>query len=226
MVTVGGIRFALKRISGSLKGLFKNKMAIVGLILLSGFVFAALAAPLLTPYGPQERVSGVLAQPDWVMNYPDGYYLSKNLVLPSTGTLTSPASIQEWTLSASPTTLASLQESYAQGITERKDSKGSLQLTYTGDGPGTVRIGETFQYPYRGPPTQFIANIHYLLTGASNASRVNVRVFIDRMQLPSAQEYLLLNQNESASGLWLPNPSYEKVYSLDTNNQDFRNFLK
>jgi len=51
-------------------------MAVVGVILLAGFVFAALAAPILTPYSAKEQVSGLEAQPEWVMNFPDGYYLS------------------------------------------------------------------------------------------------------------------------------------------------------
>lgn len=226
MVTVGGVRFAVKRIAGTIRLLFKNKMAIVGLVLLSGFVFAALAAPLLTPYGATQKVSGTLAQPDWVMNYPDGYYLSRNLVDPSSASFASPASLQAWTLSASPATLANLQESYAPGIHENgTNSQGSLQLTYTGNTPGTVRIGETFQYPYRGPPTQFIANIKYLLEGASNSTRLNVKVFIERTQQSGVQGYLLQNQNESASGQWLPNPSSTSLYNLDSNNQVLVNFL-
>src|SRR5713101_3373513 len=107
-------------------------MAIVGIVLLAGFVFAATAAPLLSPYGPNQKVSGSLAQPDWVMNYADGYYLSRNIVAPSSGTFTSPASINSWVLSASPAALANVQESYAQGTHFRPDSTGSIQLTYTG----------------------------------------------------------------------------------------------
>ena len=226
MVTAGGVRFAVTRIANTVKLLFKNKMAIVGLVLLSGFVFAALAAPVLTPYGPTQRVSGSLAQPDWIMSYPDGYYLSKNLVDPSSGFFGSPASLLPWTLSASPATMANIQENYAPTIHENgTGSQGSLQVAYTGNSPGTVRISETFQYPYRGPPTQFVANVKYLLKGASNSTHLNIKVFIERAQQNGVQQYLLQNQNESASGEWLPNASNEKVYNLDSNNQDLVNFL-
>jgi len=81
MVTREGLQFQLSRVTGTFRVMFKNRMAVVGLILLFGFVFAALGAPLLTPYGPTEKVSGLWAQPDWVMNFPDGYYLSKNIVV-------------------------------------------------------------------------------------------------------------------------------------------------
>jgi ABC-type dipeptide/oligopeptide/nickel transport system permease subunit len=206
-VTSAGARFALKRVSNTLKLVFRNKMAVVGLILLAGFVFMALAAPLLTSNIPAQTVSGNLAQPEWVMNFPDGYYLSKNLADPATGTFTSPASIQAWTLSASPVSLANVQESYSRGVQFLNDSKGSLQLTYTGNTPGTVRVLESFQFPYRGPPYRFIANIHYLLGHASNSTPVNVKVFIERSQPPGVQDYYLVNKNDTQSGLWLPTAS-------------------
>jgi peptide/nickel transport system permease protein len=219
LVTSAGIRFALKRVSGTFKLLFKNKMAIVGLVLLAGFVFAALGASVLSPYGPTQKVSGSLAQPDWVMNYPDGYYLSRNIAVPNSQTFTSPTSIQAWTLAASPGTLANVQESYAQGVTFRKDSSGSLQLTYTGDKPGTVSLSETFQYPYHGPPAQFVANVHYLLKGVSSIAPVNVKVFIQRYQQTGHQNYYLVNENETASSQWLPNAL------LDSNFQGLRSVL-
>jgi ABC-type dipeptide/oligopeptide/nickel transport system permease subunit len=219
LVTSAGIRFGLKRAAGTFKLLFKNKMAIVGLFLLSGFIFAALAASVLSPYGPTEKVSGSLAQPEWVMNYPDGYYLSKNIVAPSSQTFTSPASLQAWTLAASPGTLANVQERYAQGVTLRKDSSGSLQLSYTGNTPGTVTVSETFQYPYHGPPAQFVANVHYLLKGVSSLAPVNVKVFIQRIQQNSFQNYYLVNENETIGGQWLPN------VLLDSNFQGLRDAL-
>jgi ABC-type dipeptide/oligopeptide/nickel transport system permease subunit len=197
-------------------------MALVGLILLSAFVFMALAAPLLTSNAPVRTVSGNLAQPEWVMNFPDGYYLSRNLADPATGTFTSPASIQAWTLSASPVTLANVQESYARGVQLLNDSKGSLQLTYTGNSPGTVRILESFQFPYHGPPYRFIANIHYLLGQASNSTPVNVKVFIERSQPPGVQDYYLVNENDTASGAWLPTASQA---TLDSQTESLTKFL-
>jgi len=224
LAKAAGSHFTLKRISGTLKVLVKNKMALVGLVLLFSFVFIALAAPLLTSYNPGATVSGELAQPDWVMNFPDGYYLSKNLAEPATNTFTSPASIQQWTLSASPATLANVQESYAPHVNFTSASQGSLQLSYTGNSPGTVRVFETFQFPYRGPPDRFIANIHYLLSGATNSTPVNVKVFIERSQTPTAQDYFLVNENDSANGVWMPTAT-APVSTLDSKNLALGQFL-
>jgi peptide/nickel transport system permease protein len=196
-------------------------MAITGVILLAAFIIAAVAAPVLSPYGPKQQVSGRLAQPEWVMNFPDGYYLSKNVADPPVQTVTSPASIQAWTLTATTSTLANVVESYASGIHFRTDSKGSLQLTYTGDGPGTVMLSETFQYPYHGPPFQLVANIHYELTGASAATPVGVNVFITRSQQPSPQTYTLLSRNETLNGQWFP----DSQHAPDSNNFAWVNTL-
>lgn len=219
MVTREGLRFTLHRLSGTIRLILKNRMALVGLILLGGFVFSALAAPLLSPYVPNDKTSGVLAQPEWVMNYPDGYYLSRNIVVVSDPLFTSPSAVQAWTLTASPSTLASVQESYAPGVTSGVDSKGSLQLSYTGSGPGVIRLSRSFQFPYRGPPENFLADVRYLLTGPSPTTPVHVRLFIERLQ-PVVQDFYLplhtgiVNQNvvgtdanDTSNGQWLPSAS-------------------
>ena len=177
-------------------------MAIIGLFLLVGFVFMALAAPLLSPYGPQTKVAGPLAQPEWVMNFPDGYYLSKNVVVPGSPSFTSPSSVQEWTLSASPATLANVQESYSPGVSLTNQT-GSLRLAYTGDGPGNVTLSQTFQYPYHGPPFEFLATVNYLLSGTNSAAPLGVRVFIERFQQPGVQVYNLFTQNVTLNNQWL-----------------------
>src|SRR5215831_19247160 len=218
MVTSAGARFTLKRVTDTLKAIFKNKMAVIGLILLTGFLVAALAAPFLSPYSPTQTVSGNLAQPEWVSNFPDGYYLSKNMVIPTTGTFTSPASTQAWTLSASPATLANIQESYAPGLNYTAASNGSLQLTYSGSRPGTARISETFQFPYRGPPSRFIADIHYMLRQADASTPINVKVFIERVQDQGVQDYYLVNENESISNQWLPSAS-SAIPAFDSQTQ-------
>jgi len=220
LVTKEGVRFNLNRISGTFKLVVRNKMALVGLILLVGFVFAALGAPLLTPYGPNEKVAGVLAQPEWVMNYPDGYYLSKNVVVPSSSIIASPSDVQSWNLIASPPTLANIQESYTPNIVASSTSKGSIQLIYSGQGPATIRLSQTFQFPYHGPPENFLATVKYLVTNASLPSPVHVSLFIERQQ-PIVQDFYLplhtsrlpngnqigIDANETGNSNWLPPPS-------------------
>ncbi len=217
MVSASGIRFTIRRMTGTLKLILKNKMALLGLVLLSSFVFSALAAPLLSPYDPNQKVSGTLAQPEWTMNYPDGYYLSKNLVVVNDPLFNSPASVQAWTLTASPSTLVNLQESYSPGIYSRNDSKGSLQLAYSGTGAGVVRLTQTFNYPYRGPPYNFLARLRYLLSGVTASNPLHVRVFIERAQQPQPQDFYLYrgagdlttsaDVNDTISNIWRPGPS-------------------
>src|SRR5713226_5072579 len=130
MVTREGVQFQWRRITGNFKVLAKNKMALTGMSLLTFFVFAALAAPLLSSRGPNEVVSGRLAQPEWVLNFPDGYYLSKNLVVVQDPLFNSPTSIQQWIVTAPTSTLSNLDVSYAPGLSSTGASPGSIQLTY------------------------------------------------------------------------------------------------
>lgn len=216
MVTKEGLRFTASRIGGTLKLVAKNRMALVGLVLLGGFIFAALGAPLLSPYDPNGKVSGVLAQPEWVMNYPDGYYLSKNVVVVSDPYLASPSAVQAWTLTAAPSVLANVQETYNTAVTSSSQSKGSLQLSYTGSTPGVVTLTRSFQFPYNGPPENFLAQFQYLVSGASKAAPVNVKLFIERLQpdisyfnfplhtAPVGATTIGINANDTASSQWLP----------------------
>lgn len=194
-------------------------MALVGLVLLGGFIFAALGAPLLSPYDPNAKVSGVLAQPDWVMSYPDGYYLSKNVVVVSDPLFTSPSAVQAWTLTAAPSVIASVQESYNPTVTSSPDSKGSLQLSYNSPTPGVVTLSQSFQFPYRGPPENFLAQFKYLVSGGNPTTPVNVKLFIERMQpdnqyfnfpLHTAQRGATtvgIDANDTSTRQWLPPPS-------------------
>ncbi len=218
MVSRKDLRFQLKRLSGTGKVLLKNNRAVVGIFLLSAFVFAALAAPLLTPYTPGQEVSGAFAQPEWVMNFHDGYYLSKNIVAVNDPLFNSPASVQSWTLNASPSSLANLQVSYAPGVSSRLDSHGSLQIVYSGTGPGVAGLSQSFQYPYRGPPKRFIASISFLLSGASQAAPVHVRLFVQRAD---GQVFNLLSENDTINGKWLPPPTT----TLDSNSNYIQSFL-
>ena len=213
MVSREGLAFQWKRVSGTMGTLLKNKMAAVGLILLFSFVFMALGAPLLSPYIPTEQVSGVLAQPEWVTNFPDGYYLSKNIVVVDDPQFNSPSSIQAWTVTALPATISSLQLTYASGVVPTSNSKGSMQMNYTGTGPGLVKASQTFQYPYHGPPKEFIASIAYRFSGANTDQPIHIRLFIDA---GPGRVFNLINENETLSGKWLPPPST----SLDSVSDD------
>ncbi len=204
-----GANFTLKRILSGLKTLTRNKMAVVGLFLLTVFVFMALAAPLLTPYNPQVQVSGKYAAPAWLTNYPDGYYLSKNIVAPSTAAITSPASLQGWSLTAIPSAMANLRLSYDPNIHNIAASKGSLKIDYSGNSAVNVTLSETFQFPYHGPPFEFATSQSYLLQGASNSTPITARLFITRWEQPGFQTFYLSNESDNVNGQWLP--AYQSV---------------
>lgn len=204
--------FQLKRTSGTFRLLFKNKMSVVGILLLSAFVIAALGAPLFTPYSTSVTVSAAYAQPEWVMNFPDGYYLSRNIVVVSDPLFNSPSSIQAWTIAAPTSTLANLQVAYAPGVYSRNDSHGSLQMAYSGNTPGVVRMSQSFQYPYHGPPGRFVANAKFLPSGVSKTTPIHVRLFVERAD---GRVFNLLNENETAGGGWVPSATY----SLDSNSK-------
>lgn len=195
--------------------LTKNRMALVGLIILFGFIFSAVAAPLLTPYSPKGAgVSGASASPEWLMNFPDGYYLSKNLVVVQDPSFNSPAAVQAWTVTASPSVKTNLQVSYAQGVAPA-GSKGSLLLAYTGTGPASVILSQTFHFPYHGPPARFTGNIALFPSGVNGTQPLGIRVFIDRIgdqsfNLWSVNQTMGHEQLTSTQG-WL-RPSY----SLDS----------
>jgi len=210
LVSREGLRFQRKRIAGLFKTLFHNRMATIGVCLLAFFLFAALAAPLLTPFHPNDVVSGRLAQPEWIMNYPDGYYLSRNVVVVQDPLFNSPSTIQAWTVTAPTSTLSNLQLSYAPGIVPSASSKGSLQMVYSGSGPGKIQLSQTFHYPYRGPPADFTAYAHWLVTGASSSLPVHMRIFVQQI---GGQEFDLLSTNDTFSGVWHPQPPGDILYS-------------
>lgn len=113
--------------------------------------------------------------------------------------------------------MANLQENYAPTVRSGVSSTGSIQITYTGSAPGTLRLEQAFQFPYRGPPDNFFPTIRYLVTNLSAASPVNVKLFVERTQ-PIVQDYFLplhtkslaagnfvgADVNDTGSANWLP----------------------
>src|SRR3989442_10403988 len=143
-------RFQLHRITGLLGALMKNRMSAVGLIILALSGVVAVAAPLLTPYHDVQQVSGPDAQPAWVMGFPDGFYLSKNLVAIKDSSFSSPAAVQAVGLSRSRLDLSSLALSYAPEIADpATNAIGSLQLSHPVQGMARAILNQTFLYPYR-----------------------------------------------------------------------------
>jgi ABC-type dipeptide/oligopeptide/nickel transport system permease subunit len=85
-------------------------------------------------------------------------------------------------------------------------------MAYSGNTPGVVRMSQSFQYPYHGPPGGFVANAKFLPSGVSKTTPIHIRLFIQRAD---GQVFNLLNENETAGGGWVPSATY----SLDSNSK-------
>ena len=187
-------------------------MAVIGVILLVVYAFMALGASLLTSYAPYQQVSGSLAQPEWIMNFPDGYYLSKNIVVGQDPSFTSPATlVSEWTTSSVNGSLTSLpiQVSYASNATAPSDPGGSVRITNYGSRNESVRLSQTFQFPYNGPPKKFAASFEVYSATAGLGSPVHLRLFITRAL--DGHTFNIWDSNDTDTS-WTPSASE----SLDT----------
>jgi len=197
MPTRSDLNFQLKRTAGLLRTIVRNRRAALGLFLLLAFTFMAVAAPIIAPGNPNASVGGTFAQPEWVTNFPDGYYLSRNIQPVNDPFFSSPAAVQPWLL-ASSTPIYNTQVSYSSQIRAPLGSQGSLQLRYSGSGPSEQNVSLSFRYPYHGPPKEFLFQVVFIASGASNSTPIKERVFISE----GSQVYTVSSLNETTSGVW------------------------
>jgi ABC-type dipeptide/oligopeptide/nickel transport system permease subunit len=211
MPTRSDLNFQLNRVGSFFRSLLANRRSALGLLLLIFFIVLALGAPIWAPGNPNGAVSGSLAQPEWTMSFPDGYYLSKNIVVVSDPDFTSPAAVQPWALSTS-TTLSSVRMSYSPNI-RAPQTQGSLQLNYLGAGPAEVNASQTFQFPYHGPPRDFLVDLSILFSGATATAPFHLKLFIAE----GNQIFTILDtKNESVNGVW-------SRFQFSSEDRDVRN---
>lgn len=193
-------RFQLHRATGLLRALVKNRMSAVGLIILILSGFVAFAAPLLTPYRDIQKVAGPEAQPDWVMSFPDGYYLSRNILVVQDPSFSTPAAVQALAFTGSQRDLSSIAVSYAPRIADPTVSaSGSLQLFHPSSGVATAIVNQTFFYPYHGPPASLTATLSVLPMGATATHPIHIRVFVNQI---GGLNFNLWDENLTTSGNW------------------------
>ena len=173
-------------------------MAATGLVMLSISAIIAATAPLIAPYGAVQTVAGPEAQPEWVMNFPDGYYLSKNIVALKDPVFSSPSAVQALDLTGSKTDLSGLVLSYAQGMGEGA-SKASVQLTHQSSSVATAILSRTFHYPYRGPPSNFLAGLSIVASGVTMAQPVHLTVFVAQV---GGLRFNICDANLTKAGNW------------------------
>ena len=172
-------------------------MSAIGIIILVVSGFIALSAPMLTPYNDVQVVSGPNAQPDWVLNFPDGFYLSRNLLAVQDPSFSTPASLQSLSIAGSHQDLSSIAVSFTPRLADPRTSAiGSVELSHPTVGLASATVNRTFPYPYHGPPANFKASISVLPFGASVAHPINVRVFINQI---GGSSFDLWNQNITTS---------------------------
>lgn len=210
MVSKKGVRFQLGRAAGLIRLMLRNKMASLGLFLILIFSIVALSASLISPIRPTARVSGNLAQPEWMSNFPDGHYLSKNIVFIGDPSFKTPSAINDWNISISDSSSASTQYSWDPTVSAPTDPAGSLKITHQGLTPTTVVLSHTVFYPYQGPPYDFITSFNILAFGADQTHPAQLSLFLDRT---GDQNFNLWNDFENASGRWGP-----PAVSLDSNS--------
>src|SRR6266566_139566 len=203
-------RFQLLRVAGLFRNLLKNRMAALGLMMLIISSVVAVTAPWLAPFPAIKTVAGPQAQPEWVMNFPDGYYLSRNLQAVSDPTFSTPRPVQDLDVDGSSTALSNVLFSYAPGVGE-SEFKGSVQLAHPAQAVDTITLSRTFHYPYQGPPASFLATILFFAQGASKSQPIHMRVFVAQV---GGLSFDLWSDDITRSGNWTA-PSYQLLSRTD-----------
>ena len=217
----GKVAFNVRRFKNTFKLLLGNRLSIVGLVLLVLFIVVALAAPLIYTSNPQKVIVGSqLAQPEWVSLFPEGYYLSRNMVVVDDPSFSTPSSLREWSYQVSSTAQAPYV-SYSYSSSAPTAIGGSLEISSTSSANVTATVSKSFHYPFRGPPGIFQVDIKgdkftAKVDGISSSQQVSLKVFIDK----GDKRWTLwsVNVTQMQTGTWL-SPSYplsSNDYAFDT----------
>jgi len=159
-----------------LKAFLQNKRATIGLSIILLFSLIAAAAPLFTPYNPTQSkyLAGTRALPIWMRYFPGGEKLSENL-FPAKDPNFKDANIKHnWNLTA---TSPYITFEYVAGI-----GNGSLGIIFSRKSSKIPQIAEAkitfdFNYPYKGPPGRFDANVKIYVENA-NGVPIQLTFFI------------------------------------------------
>ena len=209
------LRFNLRRTYKFLKVLLSNRMAALGVIMLIIAIGAALVAPVLYPGNPQlVKVSGDFAQPGWVAYFPDGYYLSNNMVVVSDPSFANPSALQEWSYNYPRAQGAFLSFAWSPSTPVGPPS-GSLQITSNASSSLGVTVSKVFHYPYHGPPSKFQLRAFQIdAQGASINQPFQVSLFLTR---GTEKTYTFWSTNVTNSNQWI-----SPRYLLDSDADQFK----
>jgi len=186
----------IAKLTGFLRLFVRNRRAVVGVGILTIFIFVALFAPLIAPYDPidDHYVADKLALPGWVMSLPGGEKLSDNFRLQVTSGFPTSESLQEWDFATTGDTqdlIFDIQHDPFVGY--RKPGSAALIFERTENVPPigeqvTATLKKEFHYPY-GSPGRFSCSIAMIFSGTGTSTAgttildvpIEIKVFIERI---------------------------------------------
>ena len=158
------VPFRLIRIKNFLGILLKSRLATVGLILLSLFIVAAVAAPILTPYHPTQNVAASLVPPFWVASFFGASRYSQNTQFND---------------------LRAFTNTTGTGLNLSSSLQGpdAITLNVSSVTGGTILVAKTLNYPYSAAPNQFQGSVSIIPSGVDATLSPKVSVFIEHQGL-------------------------------------------
>lgn len=154
------VPFIIVRITRFLRQMLSNRLAATGTFFLALFIFAAVAAPVLTPYSPQGTVvSGPLAAPTWVKYIYGDRGLSQNV------------------------NFADITAASVGGTTLTSSVKGvdSIDVQVSATSGGNLLVQESLNYPYTGAPNRFTGGFTVVPSGPVTNQLTNATLLVDRL---------------------------------------------
>ncbi len=193
------MQFQLRRVKGFWREFRRSKRGLLGIAILLAYSVFALSAPLLTPYDPirSQFLSGQLGAPTWWRYLPGGESLSQNFALVPRSGFTQASDFQDqgWVASTSPST-TNLSVQFNSSVTGLSSpgvsASGGEGISYV-RGAGSqvpssqgveVTISKTFDWPYDGPPKNFIGTMFLLTAELRGVESLTLTAFIAKGNLP------------------------------------------
>jgi ABC-type dipeptide/oligopeptide/nickel transport system permease subunit len=157
------VPFRLIRLKNFLLVLLKNRLAFAGLALLLLFVFAAVAAPVLTSNYPTEKVGGILAPPSW-SSYFSGIGHSQNAQFSGLTVYTNTSSL---------------------GVSLQSTPQGPdvVNVTVSSASGGTILVVKTMDYPYSAPPAEFDGTVTITPSNFTSSQPPRLAVFFEKVNV-------------------------------------------
>ncbi len=213
------VRFNLRRTANFFRLLLGNRSAALGLIILVASAAIALSAPSILPNDPQKTVVGApIAEPEWVTYFPEGYYLSKDLVVVRDPAFNSPNAVQDWSYTFDQASLASVSVAYSS-VVPQGPYGGSLEVSSSSSQAVNVTVYRNFHYPYHGAPSKIFDDPHIeaKIAQVAGSKPISLRFFLDRyVNGEKVRSFTLWSTLISDGRVW----SYPKQ-TIDSSATDF-----